>query len=335
MRKLASISSPYWNGPSFQLVFEWERILSKALNLPIYKQSKLMDWIYRQIDLRLKMTNIFNFFVPFRNFQLIFVMQATAWQFSRLTKNIIPIIIDFWIEDKNELRKFYNSYNRVPLVLVTSAEVYKYLKNNSCPLNIAHLALSLPDQYLPDIITDFKKIYDFCFIGRPNPFFRCLIEKYTEENPEFEYIVNQGEISNREYYTNSGKFVMKDNGRDSYLKIIQSSKITCYSTPGLDEGKEFKTSFNQVTPRLFEMIAGGCYVLGQYPKNEDVEFYELEKYVPNVNSYDQFKFWMDKYRLMPKRNIIECRDFLLKNCTSERIETLKTILFENNIIIKN
>jgi hypothetical protein len=260
-------------------------------------------------------------------------MQASETPISRLNKRTIPVVIDFWIENDESLKRFYKAYKRCPLVLITSLEVYDFLIKKKCPLNIYHWGLSIPDNYLPQKIVKYTKIYDFTFIGRPNPFFNRFIEIYTLKHPDFIFVVNNPDIFNRSYYFSNGDFIRHDEGRSSYIDVIRKTKISCYTTPGLDEGKEFKTRFNQVTPRFLEMLSNGVYLIGHYPENSDTLYYELEKLIPNVNTYEDFEFWMNLYREKPPMNAIVYIDYLRKHATSQRAKELKVILSKNNIRI--
>lgn len=71
--------------------------------------------------------------------------------------------------------------------------------------------------------------------------------------------------------------------------MIQKTKISCYTTPGIDESKKETSNFNQVTPRLFEMLCNQCHVIGHYPNSYDTNWYNLNSIVPNVDSYNDFE----------------------------------------------
>ena len=110
-----------------------------------------------------------------------------------------------------------------------------------------------------------------------------MLEKYASLHPDFEYIINNGDINNRKYVTNTGRFIAKDTGRTSYLDMIKHTKISCYATPGIDEAKRETITFNQVTPRLFEMLCNGCMVIGHYPLSADTIWYNLSSVVPQLS----------------------------------------------------
>jgi hypothetical protein len=321
----------YKNAPSYHTIFEWEDIISKEFPLKMLEESLFKKKTY-SLFRKLKITEAYHLLLPNRKCKsLRFIMNVFPEKYGvykscRLNKNTIPVIIDFWLS-KNELDNFYDAYKHCSLILITSAEVVEFLKQNKCPLNIAHWPLSFPDKYRIRPGGTFKKKYDFCLIGRPDPFFLDMLKKYESEYSDFTYVVSQGTGTGRTYWTNKGEFVGKDMGRESYIEMIRKTKITCYSTPGLDKTKDNPINgFNQVTPRLFEMIAGGCYVIGHYEDNPDTSFYELRKYIPNVNSYAEFKAVLDNYRSAEIADPKVGDDMLSKHYTSTRVPMLKSIM---------
>lgn len=256
-------------------------------------------------------------------------MVASSKKNCLLDKNTIPIVIDFWLKEE-DLQSFYDAYKNCPLVLITSKEVYDFLVFNNCPLPIEHWPLSLPDSIE---IKSEEKIFDFCFIGRKDPFFVNCLTIYSKKHPNFEYVVNSDDINHRIYHTNKGRFIAKDLGRDTYFDIIRKSKICTYTTPGYDESKKVTDSFNQVTPRVLEILSGGCYILGRYPDNPDTKYYSLSSIVPNITNYEDFEYYMNTFRRANPRNIIECRQYLKNHLTSSRISLLLHILQKHKIKI--
>ena len=136
---------------------------------------------------------------------------------------------------------------------------------------------------------------------------------------DFEYVYSKGISVDREFWTNKGKFLGKDTGRESYIQFLKKTKITSYSTPGMDTTK--KANFNQVTPRLLEMLANGCQVIGHYPNSEDVIWYNLSSIVPNVCDYRTFEKVLDDMRekVFDYNKISE---FLSKHYTSNSAQLL-------------
>lgn len=328
MRKLSYISSMNSKQPSWQILKEWEDILSKCLDLPIKKENKIGRPLKWWLD-KHNFSKSINSLKIKSDLTLRFIMNASVKHSYFVDKNTIAVIIDFWLEE-DDLPDFYDAYKDVPLILLTNMEVYNYLKSHNCPIPIEHWALSYPDKYKLSNSNLKKKKYEFCVIGRPNPFFIRLLDEYSTKHPDFEYIINNGKIDDRKYVTNHGRFVAKDTGRASYLDMIAKTKISCYTTPGLDEGKKISNSYNQVTPRLFEMLCNGCQVIGHYPKAADTEWYNLSSIIPNVSNYEEFEVVMNKFRKEPF-DFKKTEHFMNQHYTSKRAESLLAILRKYNI----
>lgn len=318
--------------PSFKIVYEWEDILSKVLGLQIKSDSEWWNKYYRRFENN-GLVGLYNAVLPQKDLHLDFIMTASTKRICRVNKNTIPVIIDFWLKD-NELDEFINAYKDVPLLLLTNLEVYELLRQHKCPIPIEHWPLSYPDQYALTGDENYEKVYDFCLFGRPNPFFIRFQEEYARRHPDFVYLKTVGTESNREYYTNKGEFVCKDTGRASYLEMIHKTRISCYTTPGIDEGKKAPAMFNQVTPRLFEMLCGGCQVIGHYPNSSDVQWYKLSSIVPNVDNYEEFERVLDYMRAHPL-DIQQIKQFMAHHYTSERAKMLIEILNKHDISIKD
>ncbi len=326
--KISSIISQriYLHYPSYKIVYEWENIISKELDIPIIKETKLQKY-FRRVFEKCGLQFLYHYFLPQKSLSLRFLMTATTEKLCGFNKNTIPVIIDFWLE-KKDLSNFAMAFKKCPLVLVTNKEVYNFLKDNSCPLKIAHWPLSYPDIYAISEDSFFEKKYEFCLFGRPNPFFIRLLEEYSKKHPDFEYIISKGTERNRTFYTNKGTFVSRDTGRESYMNMIKSTKISCYTTPGIDESKKETKKFNQVTPRLFELLCNGCMVIGHYPKAADTDWYKLSDIIPNVNNYDEFEDVLNRFRSesFPLMKVV---NYMKKHYTSARCEMLLSILSNN------
>jgi hypothetical protein len=332
-KRLTSISSSTMKASSFDTLYEWEKIISDKLDLKIDKQSKIRNWIYRQIEIRLKLRDLFLHFVPSTSLSLLFVMTAKTQKGCRLTKNTIPVIIDFWLKE-NQLKSFYENFKHCPLILISSAEVYHFLLSHNCPLNIEHWPLSLPDSQKLSSDAFFEKKWELALLGRTNPYFLKMLEMYCEKHPDFEYVLGNNDIDNRYFYTNTGKKVGHAVGREAYLEMLRTTKITFYTTPGLDLAKHETDFFNQVTPRFLEFLAAGCLVMAHYPKNEDTDFYELNKLCKDVDSYEEFEKQLDMLRKIDEVPIATYSDYLSKHYTSMRLDSLVKILGNNNIKIQ-
>ena len=79
--------------------------------------------------------------------------------------NVIPIIIDFWGTENTQ--RFEKIFYKSPAVVVSSKQVYNYLKSKRINLNLLHLPLSLPDKYMLRDLGSDREI-DVVQMGRQN-----------------------------------------------------------------------------------------------------------------------------------------------------------------------
>ena len=105
-----------------------------------------------------------------------------------------------------------------------------------------------------------------------------------------------------------------------YKKLYDEGIV--YSTPGIDGGETRTNGFNQITPRFLELIACGCHVIARYPSNPDTDYYEINKFCPNIEDYLQFEKRLD-YCLETEVNLDNYRHYLLKHYTSVRCKELQ------------
>ena len=330
MRKINSIISirrrKNLKTRSWDIVFEWEDIIADRLGIVIKDESSsFLSIVLQKLHLYKFVANL----VKSKNLYLRFVTDVKLIPGRYASPNMIPIIIDFWYE-KEEINKFIEYFKFVPLLFVTNKEVQSLLSVYKCPFKVEHFPLSLPDQYRLTKDSLANKEYEFCFVGRIDKFFMGLVEEYAAKHEDFEYVYSKGISVNREFWTNKGKFLGKDAGRESYINFLRKTKISCYSTPGMDATK--KAKYNQVTPRLLEMLANGCQVIGHYPDSEDVLWYDLSSVVPNVTNYKSFEHVLDDMR-QQTFNFENISDFLSNHYTSNSAQLLYEAL-EKHCLLK-
>lgn len=307
------------NYSSGQIVYEWEDEFSKFLSASVVNDNDM-----RRSRLCSYIPVINKFLVGFKD-TFVFNMQ---WRDNKGLNmhNVYPLIIDFYSREDSELEAFYDMYRHNPLVMISSCEVFDFLKEKKCPLNIAHLGLSLPDKYRLTNKTRFEKKYDLVMMGRQN----CVLEKYTikyaQSHPDFTYIRQLLKDGHSVIYDNNDNIVGEANSREKYMKLLSMGRSVLYSTPDIDTDSKRAHGFNQVTPRFLECIASGCHIIARYPNNSDVDYYELDKMVlAKVNSYAEFEKAMDYAR----SNDVDFRayvNYLDKHYTSVRAIELQSIL---------
>ncbi|MCD7714067.1 MAG: glycosyltransferase family 1 protein [Prevotella sp.] len=305
----------YWD-----LAYEWEDVLSKQMGIPLHCISHLIDNRY------VRHTPIINKLFKTRKVSFLFDMgvDINPWRANN-KKNIIPCIIDFYLKDDEKLNKFYKSYSNNPVVLVSSYEVYSFLKEKGCPLNIKHFALSISDIYTFDEEVLTQKEYDLVLMGRQNPVLKSFLDKYIESHKDFKYVYRVQKDGQFLYYTSDGKFLGDMNTREQYMDLMKKARCGFYSTPGIDNDGKRPNDFNQVTPRFLELLTCGCHVIARYKDNPDTEYYQLKDFSKSINTYEEFEAAMD-YARTHEIPVDKYKRYLSNHYTSKRAELLKQIL---------
>jgi hypothetical protein len=239
-------------------------------------------------------------------------------------KNIIPFIIDYHLAENN-IGNFEKAYNKNPIVLVSSLEVYQYLLGKKCKLKIDHLALSISDKYRINQETTIEKEYDVVLMGRQNPIFEKYIFEYTKKHPKFKFVYRKQVDDQFLYFTSDGEALGNINTREKYIDLMKKSKVGFYSTPGIDGGEERTKGFNQVTPRFLELVACGCHIIARYKKNPDTDFYDLDFFSRNIDTYEKFEEDLNS-KLSSQVNLQNYAQYLENHYTSKRVEKLEEIL---------
>lgn len=317
MTKLLLISErAYEHWPSFDLIYEWEDELIKAI-----PGAKL----YRNKELYINRKRVLKFIKRFTgiNPNAIFLKNNKCFHFdlsARTTSNFMNnknhkvCIVDFYLKGK-ELRNFYKAYANVEKLFVSSREVYDYLMTHNPVREILHLPLTLPDKYMLTPAIHYEKIYDLVLAGRQNPILLKYLEEYVKGHPL--KIVYRKEISNGQflYYTNQGEYVGNIATREDYFSLMRKSKIAFYSTPGIDGGENRTNGFNQVTPRFLEELACCCNIISRYEDNSDTEYFELRDMTHRITCYQDFKKAMDE-SLTTSPDLNKYANYLSKHYTS-------------------
>lgn len=319
----------------FDIVFEWEDILAQRLGIKIITRrtaefgfDEKCRKIYKYIPIPLY--RIFNLFDKKRGKAVFMFDGATKRQDGIYNhKRYIPCLIDYFL-DETGYSLFLKAYSRNQMVLVSSREVYNYLKRKNCPLKIYHFPLSLPDNFkAPDKI---EKKYDLVMFARQNPLLVEYINRYEKEHPDFILVRRKYEEGHYIYYLSSnGDVVSICDTREEYFNLVMSSRIAVYTTPGMDETRTDANGWNQVTPHFLEEVAGMCHIIARYPQNDDTEWYEMNEICKCVESYEEFSNLVDRYR-KEEVDVEKYEKYLKKHYTSARVELLREILSENGIL---
>lgn len=306
--------------PSYDLVYEWEDILKEQLNCPIVNEKRIL---YRRFFNRIPL-------IPgiVQTNRISFKFEMTPIIRHRIDNkaNIIPCIIDYFLQDK-DLHDFVSSYNKNPFVCISSKEVYDYLveKGVNNQVNIKHLPLSISDKYRINERTIQEKKYDLLLMGRQNPVLKRFFDIYIEKHRDLYYVYREQKGDEYLYYTSRGECLGNINTREKYMSLMQLSKCGLYSTPGIDGGEIRTNGFNQVTPRFLELIACGCHVIARYKQNPDTDYYQLSDFLPSIEDYESFERALDLSR-KSNVDINKYSKYLSKHYTSNRVESLLKII---------
>ena len=303
---------------SYDLVYEWEDVFSKYLPAKLLCVNKYLGNHYASSYVPFLVRDILG-----KAPSLVFDMCPIGFN-GENSKNIVPLIIDFFLS-KEELPLFYKEHNRQPLVLISSKEVYQFLVDHDCPLNIYHLPLSLPDKWAINKEVNFIKKYDLALMGRQNTIMVEWLKRYSEETPDLYYVFRQDRGEGFKFYTNKGECLGNISSRDQYMSLLRQSKVGLYTVPGILGDTKETHGFHQITPRFLELVASGCHIIASYIDNPDTEYYQIRNFCPSIFTYEEFKDKMDYYR-ENSVDIPKYSDYLANHYTSIRVGQLKEIL---------
>lgn len=330
MRKLGGIYTirdtihPYY----WDVVYEWEEELSKALGIPLIPVGNQYDLIYKPSTGR-KILNRFNFYqnvdkylVEPKQYYLAFHIGPPGVYSFHTRKDVIPIIIDFW---KNEnLTKLESILALNKTVFVTSKEVYNYLLDKKLKINLEHLALSLPDSLITQDFTESRE-FDLIQVGRQNNTLSYYVKLLLAEFPGISYVYGE-KIDGKIQMCSSTKGRLGEyNTRKSFLNLLRKTKISLLSAPGLDDDGVRTGGFSPVTPRFLESAACNCHLIGIYPDNEDFLYYGINEICVNVKDYESFR--RQVLMCLDQKVVPNYQTFLKRHLTSKRATELKEKLF--------
>jgi hypothetical protein len=308
----------------WQIVFEWEDIFQQKGIQLCNRPQFVKNYKYPILN------NINNFLCNvyahcFSQYYFYFAMETLNYSDRLNNRIVIQNIIDFYLK-KAELPKFYKEHQKNPFLLIASKEALEFLRKNKCPIKCHHFPLSISDIYRIDENSVFTKKYDLVMVGRQNPVLSKYCTQYASTHPEFHYVygVKEQEDIESVYYTSLGECLGQLN-RTEYIELLKKSKVSLYSTPGIDNGRPGANGFNQVTPRFFELIACGCHIIARYVKNADTDYFRLTDICPHTDTYEKFEIQMN-FALTHSINMKKYADYLNNHYTSVRVNQLNEIL---------
>lgn len=298
------------------LVYEWEDVIAQQLHLEIAHNHA---WKNQR----------FSKYIPFllnwlQTNKPAFAYEMCTYRHNGNNKrNIVPCIIDFYLRQPWQIYAWYAQYWRNPIVLVSSREVYEYLRSMGLQ-KVKHLALSISDSNRITPETRFNKRFDVLLVGRQNPVLSTYLMQYEAMHPEITIVRRTIHDGTPVYEDNHGQIVCDHDSREAYKTLAQQARIALYSTPGIDGGRNTH-GFHQVTPRFLEIIAAGCHPIMRYVNNADTQYYELPSFGKHIETYEQFAEAMDFAR-STEVNMERYARYLEQHYTSQRAQQLKELI---------
>lgn len=318
----------------FQIVYEWEDILCKGLGMEL---AHISDYDFA-IEIACRFINkTFHTSLGVKKKNknklakaLFFEMSTTKYDGFLNQKDVICCVIDYFVPQE-EFLTFAKKHNKAELLLISSREVYEYLLQKKCPLNLAHFPLSISDQWMFNE-KKYEKMYDIVLTGRLNRVLFNWLIQYVQLHSDTKILVADARLKTQIQELLGGKdyqiTVKVANSRKQYMSNLQAGKVMLYATPGMDEGKKRTNGWNQVTPRFLEGIAAQCHVIMRYEDNADTRWYCLSMFSESCDSYEKFSMLMEKY-LAEEIDYDRYQIYLRNHLTSKRVALLKEIVANN------
>jgi hypothetical protein len=321
----------YQNWPSWHIVYEWEDELSHALHLPMKNSPEGSKYTlcraFKRVDHKIFNGRIGCMITDLvhkdKDCYLYFEMCAKQYKSFSNSRRTIPVIIDFW--DKEGVEHFKKLYADCPYILVTSLEVFDFLKANQIKNNLVHFPMTLPSMYRLSPNQSLDKKVDIILAGRKNPVLWDFLKQFEITHPEVEYLHQIQKNGELYYESNKRGIVGKFHTRSEYMNLLKTAKVAFYATPGMDGGERRTGGFNPVTPRFFELLSGSCHIMARYPKTAETDYYRLAEICPSITTYDAFESQLNHALKSPSptdKNAAYLKDFY----TSTNIEILKKII---------
>lgn len=306
----------------FQIVYEWEDVISEMTGIPILSPAKSI------LPLRLQRLKSFLGFPLLRSgLSLEFVMNGSPIDHREIHRNTIPWIIDYFLS-VDETKLFVDSLKKVPSVILSSREAFERVLTlgEEYRDKIIHVGLSLPDKWMPASEEEWiHKDYDLLLIGKVSQGFESYLKRYCVSHPGLRIAERRIENGCYNFYDvqHPETFVGNADTRENYMNLLRRSRVFIYTTPGID-GDKATNGLSQVTPRFLEALACGCIPVMKYADNPDTRFYELQNFSPSVESYEDFCKQMNG-ALLSKPDYGKIINYLQRHTTSQRVIELKQV----------
>lgn len=308
----------------FQVAWEWEDVLFEFFN-KIEKcecqydyvratKFKPFQYLYKfiipkyQIPIRKTKADDYELYFPLR-----------VWHCNQyLNKHLIPVFLDAYEEDVPIIIKMTKN---LPFYFVTAYDTYEQIKNVDANNNVKYMPLSIADKWVLNEMPE--KDIDVVQVGRRSEYLHDFMMRYCEAHPEVNYVYLESKGSWEYISTTKGNIGRLDS-REQFMRILQKSKVSLVSTPGIETGRFGNIDF--FTPRFFESAASYCHMIGHYTDNKEAKLLNINSVCPNVFTYEDFSYYLDIY-LNEKdfKGEEALKRFVENNKTSKRAEQIEKI----------
>lgn len=241
--------------------------------------------------------------------------------------NLVPIFLDCW--DDYDFEYVIRRTKNFKIFYVTSRDVYNRVKSKSPSSNVYYMPQSISDKYHSENFAKYRnKKIDVLHSSRINPVLHEYMLEYLKTHNNIEYVYKEkGE---------KGEYISTKRGclgfipdRESYMKLIASSKISLVGCSGIDNARENTNGIQFVTPRFYESAILGCALIGRYPDNQEFRELNMSKYCPNITSYEQFCKSLElALNITPEELYSQNHDFIINSLTSQRAKQIERDLRE-------
>lgn len=247
---------------------------------------------------------------------IMFVIESKEYN----NTNCLPIFIDVWFD--HEIDTIIRTTKTLKLFYVTSRDVFNRIKAKAPESNVHYMPLSISDKYYSRDFAKYRdKNIDVIQIARKNPVLHEYMLRYVNEHSEIEYVYkNEDNI----YISTKRGIIGKLPTRESYMNLVASAKVNLVGCSGIDNARNYTFGIQFPTPRFYESAIVGCALIGRYPENQEFTELKMNRYCPNITSYDQFVECLEKALAQtPEEVYAQNHEFIINSLTSSRAKQIQ------------
>lgn len=282
--------------PTWQMVHEWEDIIAARLGVPLKPSGEscmVSDPDYGE-----------------QSYDLMFLQLASELRYYEYNPKIIPIVMDLWRDDFNDFRQRAGSFR---LVFVSNLQAFQELVPE-LP-NLRYLPFSLADQYLDWRLP--PKDIDVIQYGRRNPLLDSYMSSFLERYPATRYVTTEASDDGLKVLIQSNQdgLIAESDTRATFMNILGRCKVSLVSTVTMD-GSRDTGGIDPVSPRFYESMAAGCYLVGRIPDNDEFRESGINQFCRHVGNYNDFEVTLLHLLAADGAPQKGCQPFLQQHLTS-------------------